>query len=1041
MSNHTFTIINAAAGAGKTFSLVKHYLLLLMSAKQPTAYQKILALTFTNKAITEMKGRLLKMLWSLANNPEQESAMCQALLTELPLTQKQLQEKSHLILRKILKDYGRFEVITLDRLTYSLVRTFARDLKLPHQFEVVLQEEELLRNMLHLMMDQIGSDAYLTKTLLEFSQFKMNQDKNWDVEKELFDMAKSVLKENDRRAVQEVQQIPDKAWTDIKKRFFSQIDDIEIQLKEAAEQTLSEIKSQGLYPDDFYRKMLYNHFKKIEDKQFGKLFNKQLWLALEGEKPLYKKATADVTVQKIEALRLFLKTQYTLTKNLIAQWSLGQVILNQWTPMSLLREMEKRLNDLQYEQQKMLLGQFNTRISKVVQDQPVPFIYERLGAQYQHFFIDEFQDTSELQWNNLVPLIGNALEGETISGEKGSLFLVGDPKQAIYRWRGGNNQQFLELLHKKSPFQIEPKIENLSYNYRSLNEIIYFNNQFFTSLLEHISSAALQKLFKESATQLPTTNKGGLVSLTFIPKNLKKDEAFTHYVEYTIKQIKASISHGYRFGDMALLVRSGEQAKILGAALLEEEIPFLSQESLLIEEAANIQFLIQLLQLTIMPQEKQLKKGLLDYAWEYGSTQNMPYHSFVTTHLNASLPSFFNALNQHFESTFDFSVFKKYSLFEALLHALSTFSFLKKQDAFMLYFLEHVFEFNKQHGGNKTAFLTHWEQVSGELKMIQPEDEDAVQIMTIHKAKGLEFPLVILPFLDQELYVRSAFPVWFPLEDSLYAELPWAYLNFSKKIEEYGSKGPVFFEEQRLAQEADALNVLYVAMTRAKNELHIITKNTESNAKTYAFLFKEFAMQKGKEVNDNSSFSWGKPTTNNLNKKGKTEHHSLQVRSNLHWKEKLISPQIDFKGTGQTARSKGLLLHHLMEKIDRATPKEIIDQESQLQGTNNAEIRHSFTLLLEEIINHPKLKPYYNTDAKVYCEQEILVPHQSILRPDRLVICHDHTAIIDYKTGTPKNEDTQQMLAYENTLHDMGINTIKKYLIYTQNGLDVIELD
>ena len=1041
MSNHTFTIINASAGAGKTFSLVKHYLLLLLQAKQPTAFQNILALTFTNKAVAEMKGRLIKMLWALANVPAKESAMCEALLTELSLTQKQLQEKCHIILRKILKDYGRFEVITLDKLTYSLVRTFAKDLKLPYEFEVVLQAEELLRNMLHLMMDQIGSDVYLTKTLLEFSQFKMTQDKNWDVEKELFDMAKSLLKENDRRALGAIQQLHETDWINLKNQFLSQIQKIENQLVEAAQYTISEIERQGLTPDDFFKKLLYNHFKKITEKQFEKLFNNQLGLALEGEKPLYKKGTAETTVQIIEALRSFLKKQYFLTKDLIAQWSLGQAVLKQWTPMSLLREMEKRLNDLQKEQQKMLLGQFNTRISKVVQDQPVPFIFERLGAQYQHFFIDEFQDTSELQWENLVPLIGNALESETTLGEKGSLFLVGDPKQAIYRWRGGNNQQFLELLMKKTPFQIDPNIENLSHNYRSFDEIVHFNNQFFSSVLEHLSSVTLKTLFKESASQLTTTKEGGLVSLTFIPKNLKKEEALPHYIKHTIEQIKASVTQGYRFGDMALLVRTTEQAKALGAALLEGEIPFLSQESLFLSEAANIQFLIQLLQLTVMPEEKWLKKGLLDYAWEYGSTQNIPYHFFITTHLNLSLSSFFNALNQQFHSTFNFNSFQKYSLYEALLYALSAFSFLKKQDAFMLYFLEHVFEYNMQYGGNKTAFLTHWERVSEELKLVQPEDEDAVQIMTIHKAKGLEFPLVILPFLDQDLYVKSAFPVWFPLQDSSYSELPWAYLSFSKKIEEYGPQGKLFFKQQRYAQETDALNVLYVAMTRAKNELHIITKNTDSDIKTYAFLFKEFAMQKGKEVGDNSSFFWGKPTIQNQDMEVEGEEQFLQIRSNFKWKEKLIAPEVYLKSAGQKARKEGLLLHHLMEKIDRATPKEIVDEESQLQGTNNSEVRQTYTTLLEKIIDHPKLKLYYNTRVKVYCEQEILVPHQSTLRPDRLVVCQDHTAIIDYKAGTPKNEDIQQMQAYETALLDMGINKIKKYLVYTQNGLNVKELE
>ncbi len=1041
MANQAFKIVNAAAGAGKTFSLVKHYLLLLLKSNNPYAYQHILALTFTNKAVAEMKGRLLKTLWALAHEPEKAPEMCQALLEALPISQKQLQEKSLLILRKIFKDYGRFEVITLDKLTYSLVRTFAKDLKLPYQFEVVLQEEELLRHMLQRMMDEIGSNTELTQTLLGFSQFKMAHDKNWDVEKELFEMARSLLKENDRNAVEAVQQLEGETWFALKQQFSTQLKALEARLVEQAQHTLNEIEKHGLTPDDFYQKLLHKHFQKIVDKEFEGRFNNQLGLAIQGQKPLYKKSTPQSSIEKIEALRSFFEEQYETSYRLIGQWMLGQAILKQWIPMSLLRAMEQRLNALQQEEQKMLLGQFNTRISKVVQEQPVPFIYERLGAQYRHFFIDEFQDTSVLQWQNLVPLIGNALESETAAGEQGSLFLVGDPKQAIYRWRGGNNEQFLALLNKNTPFQLSPTVEVLSHNYRSLDELIHFNNRFFKTALKHLSSPALKTLYEDSAQQLPTDKKGGLVSVSFIPKKLKKEEAIPLYVEQTLDRIKKTRAAGYKHKDIALLVRTGDQAKALGNALLEEGIPFLSQETLFLAEAANVQFLIQLLQLCLTPQERRLKKGLLDYVWQYGCEQEISYHSFMETHLDLGTTSFFKALNQGFDSTFNFSDFKKYSLHEAVLYALSTFSFLKSQDAFMLYFLEHVFEYSQQYGGNIAAFLTHWERVSDTLKMAQPEGEDALQIMTIHKAKGLEFPVVILPFLDREMHSKLALSTWFPLNDSPFSELPWAYLPFSKKTQEYGLLGSAFYDWQRQAQEADALNVLYVALTRAKEQLHVVTKNTDSAIKTFALLFKEFATLEGHEVKDNSTFSWGASNHKAEKREAISVQNVLHMSNSLKWKEKLITPQIDRVPFGKSPQQRGLLLHRLMEKIDIATPEEIVAAEPQLQEPTLAEERGSYIRLLEQICQHPKLKNYYNTQASVHCEQEILVPTQPTLRPDRLVMHSDHTALIDYKTGAPKDEDIHQMNAYAEALENMGIIKIRKYLVYSQNELTVKELD
>jgi len=1041
MESHSFKIINAAAGAGKTFALVKQYLLLLLSANQPPAFQHILALTFTNKAVAEMKGRILKMLWSLAHNPKTEVAMCEALLKELPLNQEQLQAKSLLVLRKIFKDYGRFEVITLDKLTYSIVRTFAKDLHLPHQFEVVLQQKEVLLEMVHKLMDEIGTNDSLTQMLLTFSEFKMSQDKNWDVEKELMEMAESLLKENDRQAVETLQQMDKSVWGALKTHFVTLSVSLEQQLVTLAEETLREIEQQGLTPDDFFKKTFYNHFKKISEKQFEGRFKNQLEQALLGEKPLYKKTTPPAAVATIEDLRSYFTTQFENTRRLIGQWLLSQAIIKQWTPMALLREMEQRLNDLQQENQMMLLGQFNSRISKIVQEQPVPFIYERLGAQYRHFFIDEFQDTSVLQWENLIPLVGNALESETSTGERGSLFLVGDPKQAIYRWRGGNNQQFLNLLYGKSPFQIDPLVSSLQHNYRSCDQLIHFNNDFFKSILNRLSSPSLKRLFEESAPQLPTSKKGGMVSLSFLPKGLTKAEALPEYVSKTLAHIREASEAGYTYEDMAILVRTGEQAKEMGAALLANNIPFLSQETLYLAEAANVQFLIQLLQLEQSPQEKHLQKGLLDYVWHYGPGEMEDYHSFANTCLSQSTYGFFELLNQQFESTFKLKTFQKLSLYEAILYALSSFSFLQRQDAFMLYFLDYTFEFSLQKGGTKTGFLTHWEQESASLKIAQPEGENAVQIMTIHKAKGLEFSVVILPFLDKELHSKRAFPIWFPLREEPYSKLPWAWISFSQKIQEFGPEGISFFQAQQQAQEADALNVLYVALTRAKERLYILTTNSDEKTLTYAHLLKQYVLQKGKAVEDHSVFCWGDSSAKASESESKKEEEALQLQGNLNWVEKLILTNNEGSVAGLEARQEGLLLHRLMEKIDRATPEKIVAEEPLLQGAPRASNRQYYTALMEEMINHPQLKNYYNTKATVYCEHEILVPQERTLRPDRLVVHADHAALIDYKTGTPKNEDALQMLAYEKALQAMGSQKIKKFLVYTQNELIVKELD
>ena len=1038
MSTHSFKILNASAGAGKTFALVKEYLLLILSSDKPTIFQHILALTFTNKAVAEMKGRILEMLWAMAFEPDSEAAMCEALLNELPFDKKQLQHKSALLLRKIFKEYGRFDIITLDRLTYSIVRTFSKDLKLPHHFEVVLEKDELLLKMLQNLFDEIGTNAQLTQTLLGFSQFKISQQQSWDIEKELYDMAQSLLKENDRFAVEELQKLDDPTWINLKSHFQANLSKIENEIVSDAKHILQKIKEKNLTPDDFYKKVLYTHFEHLENKHFEGRFNNQLELALKGEKPLYKKTTSSAIVNEIEELRPLLLEFYLLTRISVGRWLLCRSILKQWTPMSLLREMGKRLNTLQFEQQKMLLGQFNNRISKIVQDLPAPFIYERLGARYHHYFIDEFQDTSVLQWENLIPLIGNALEGETSTGQNGTLFLVGDPKQAIYRWRGGNNQQFLNLLNKQIPFQIEPLIETLETNYRSYDKLIHFNNDFFKSVLEVLTSSTLKNLFKTSTHQKTNSKKGGLVTLSFISQNLKKEEENQVYSLRTIQRIEESIDVGFEHRDIAILVRTGEQAKTIGKILLQNSMPFQSEETLYLSEAANVCFLIQLLRLVSNPNEKQLKKELLDYVWQYGPKINEDYHSFVAPLLDLAPRPFFEFLNTVCKSSFQFKIFKNLSLYESILYSLSHFPFLEKDDSFMLFFLEYVFEFTKTHGGNRTQFLDHWTQVEDTVKVNEPEEKNAIRIMTIHKAKGLEFPVVILPFLDKDLYGVSAFPIWYNLKEISFNKLPWAWVSFSKKIKEFGANGQLFYERQRQAQEADAINVLYVALTRAKQCLHIITKNTNSERKTYALLFKNYVLSSGNEVHDDSFFSWGSISKQEGSKADQMVKIPFEINTNLNWKQKLIVTQHHRENKVNKAIARGILLHQLMEKVDQATPQKIID--SYDEGELSKKEREHYLALMNQIIAHPQLKTYFNTTNSIYCEIEILAPQKPILRPDRVVIKNDHAAIIDYKSGIPKREDKIQMEAYEDRLKSMGISTVRKFLIYTQKGLEVEEL-
>ena len=480
MNQTNFHIINAAAGSGKTYNLVLRYLKLLLGSKTPKPYRILLALTFTNKAVNELKNRILSTLLSLSKDTFLDKNIKNTLCDGLVIDEKELSRRAQHMLRQILFEYGSFDVITLDKFTHRLIRTVVKELKLPFGFEVVLDPKSLLEETVSSIIEEVGKDELLTQLLNDFSISRVSQQNSWDIQKDLDEFAGILLNENDRIPLYDLK----------KKTILDHLEDFKTLSKEKlkaenkateiATQALSLIHEHGLEKSDFYKGTLYSHFQAVVQGHYLKLYSNQLALALVGEKPLYKQSLEAKKKEIIDTIQVKLNEDYCEIKKHVGKSLLSEATIKSWVPRSLLQRLEARLEVLQNRKEVRLLGEFNQKISKLVQDADAPFIYERLGERYQHYFLDEFQDTSKLQWTNLIPLISNALMGESLNGEQGSLLLVGDPKQAIYRWRGGDIKQFVNLFtHKESPFQIKASNDFLVKNYRSGASIVDFNNRFF----------------------------------------------------------------------------------------------------------------------------------------------------------------------------------------------------------------------------------------------------------------------------------------------------------------------------------------------------------------------------------------------------------------------------------------------------------------------------------------------------------------------------------------------------------------------------------
>ncbi|MGB2313469.1 MAG: UvrD-helicase domain-containing protein, partial [Flavobacteriaceae bacterium] len=541
------------------------------------------------------------------------------------------------------------------------------------------------------------------------------------------------------------------------------------------------------------------HFEKIESGKIDGLYENQLEKNLTEGHCLYTQSLSEVKKTIIDALIPELFTSFSRAKLKVGKLLLLKSIISQWTPLSLIGRMEKGLEELQLTQNRLLLSRFNDMIDNEISDLDAPYIYERLGEKYRYYFIDEFQDTSRLQWKNLIPLISNALQGLDDDHQMGSLLLVGDPKQAIYRWRGGDNEQFLSLLNKESPFPLLfPEITLLPKNYRSKEAIVDFNNQFFAWVGARCEDTEQKQMFEQDTHQEFNSKKGGQVVVQFIEKSRKKESTIPLYQEKTVSYLKSARSNGYSWKDMAVLVRKKEQAELVANALQAEDIPLISSESLSLGSSIKVNFLIALIRLAVDPQDEVQRKNIIEFLYRQLGAK-MDLDQILSTMVFLPINALEEEIKKQFNVSFDFQLFLKKSLYNAIEYAIAAFQLIENMEAHLIAFLDDIFEFSNQDVGSFLSYLQYWDQKGKEQKIIIPGGTDAVKIMTIHKAKGLEFPVVVLPFASEELVSSRSRKVWYPIKNHFDTSFGWGRIHFSSKLKYLGEEANAFYEREILA--------------------------------------------------------------------------------------------------------------------------------------------------------------------------------------------------------------------------------------------------
>jgi len=1023
-----FDIINASAGSGKTFALTKRILTKILKSKDENYFKRILALTFTNRAADEMKSRILKNLKDFSESQIKDSPteMFEQVKKELALSSDKIIILAKERLNLLLHNYSFFQIETLDSFNHHIIRSFYKELNLDPDFRVVIEAEEILDQSVSRIFENIENDKEISSLIKDFSIKKISEGKSWDVEFDLKEFAQSVLKENEIVDVEQIEKSSLKEFNVLKNRIELRVNELSSELNSLLIKIEKNISNQGM-EIDFSRNSFPKFITSVQNSSFkwssmtsiSNLFEKNTLI----NKSCLKKNPDKLNVFVANLFELFLELKERLVKIKVLDSFLYSL-----TPSILLKIIKSNSEDIQKENNELLLSKFNKLIYKEIGNQHTPYLYEKLGVKFNDYLIDEFQDTSNLQWKNLIPLISHAIESFQKNENQGSLFLVGDPKQSVYRWRGADPKIFASLLlNEKTPFSVQKSITNLPVNFRSRNEIINFNNSLFKHASGLLKSNYYKKIFLQGSNQKHNNFSNGHVSITFINKDFKKEQQLESVLKETLSQIENCLSRGFEQSEIAVLVRDNKQSSQISEWLIENNISVLSQDSLSIDNSEKVELLINLIKLKDDNNNQEARAVII------GNFANLvkPKDLFVfyKENLNNELKRFLKNLN----------IFSLYKAFE--ISFLESVDFFIKElqmdssntDPYILFLREVIFEQVSQNKNNEKEFLVFWKQNRTKIKIPSGSSKNAVQVLTIHKAKGLEFPVVIYPFVDSVTHRNSGKRNWLPVFEENFSKK--ILIPFNENFKEYSDSFQKEYDSISSNEELDNLNLLYVALTRAVDELHLISEYPRlKSINSHNQIIRSFLENYAEWREDRNKFTWGKPLTKDIVKKNDPASDAKGFET------KYFQPVPDTKFINDKMIF-GNVFHEFMSHIE--FENDYINEKNELnlsklidKNTKNRVIKIS-----KSVIEHHDLKEYFSINNSVYCEQEIFTESNKIIKPDRLVFFDSNrVAVIDYKTGEKNKKDLKQILKYKKTLENMGKKVEASILVYIENSIEIVKI-
>ena len=1020
----TFEIINASAGSGKTFALAERVLTKILKSQDDDYFKRILALTFTNKAAQEMKERVLYSLkeFSIPENNKNPSPLFNEVKKRLNFSNEEINRKSKTRLTKILHDFSFFQIDTLDSFSHHIIRSFANELNYSSDFNVTIDNQDIIEEAVSQVFNNNNKDQ--NNLLIDFAIKKISEGKSWDVEHDLKEFAEAIFNENQFKDVEDSSSTSYKGYNKLK-RDLEKKKQNELRKKTEILQKIDVFFRAQEFEIMFTRNAFPKFLDKVKENDFTwKAVSSIESLFLKGT--LIKKACYDKTpsqamefVTKMEGLFLKLKT-------ILVNISTINSFENSVTPTALLKTIKKHFKDIQKEKNQISISEFNEIINREISNQPISFLYEKLGIRFNNYFIDEFQDTSSMQWTNIVPLISHALESDN-HDESGSLLIVGDPKQSVYRWRGADPNIFISLMGTINPFNVAKSSNGLPKNYRSKKEIVKFNNKLFSSVADLFMNSNYNRIYKLGSNQVENEKQGGHVTIEFLSPELKKSEELEEVLKTTIDRVKCCNGRGFKYSEIAILTRDNKQASLISARLIEKRIPIECFDSLSIGNSEKVKILINIIKLRQNPLNKISKFEIANYY--YSNVSNGDQYLFFKNIIELELASFFkklgaegveNSFNMELVDSIDYCI-KKLKMDE------------DNSNPFLAFFKEILYDQVYNKNCNENEFLLFWDKNKDKLFVPSQDTNDSVKILTIHKSKGLEYPVVIYPFVDSVTYRKRGLKKWLPIDEN--QDSTKLLMPFNENLKEYNRYFKNEYETTLVNQELDNVNLLYVALTRAIEELHMIPVYPKLGAIDSHSQMLRFFLQSDKKWSDKKfNYIWGEKTV-----KKKIKRIIIEKVNKFHTQTLSIKPEIKF--TNQKIKF-GNAFHDFMSRIlyvsDYKKEAEIFMKLNFI----DLEVKKQILSVSKQLINHPNLKKHFLSNNSVVCEKEIFVDNGKPIRPDRIVFNENkQIVIIDYKTGERSNKDENQIKKYRQILSKMGYKVNKTVLIYVSannNDIDIV---